>query len=222
MAALETPPSHGEGEFVSDQPFFDIDEISQKAEFYPPGQPLMDKNVGGNPASRQRVGDMPGGNFWRRRLLVEHLDEGGDAMSVRQRPHSQEVGFINSLGLSGSSRGPFGLFGPNEIGQAPLSHEAGDPVGRLHPRSYAQADVASQSDPMRSLGSEPPQSSVMQSIKPVDIPSKTNGRVIGRRYELETESEKGGVIIQEVHGLSGSAYFRGRGLRNVEGPAPYS
>jgi lysozyme len=66
----QTPPDHGEGEFVSGEPFFDIDEISQKAEFYPPGRPLTDKNVNGNPASRQRVGDMPGGNLWRRRLLV--------------------------------------------------------------------------------------------------------------------------------------------------------
>src|SRR5688572_20007457 len=71
----QTPPPHGEGDFVSDQPFFDIDEISQKAEFYPPGRPLMDKNVDGNPASRQRVGDMPGGNLWRRRLLLGRLHE---------------------------------------------------------------------------------------------------------------------------------------------------
>jgi len=67
----QTPPPHGEGEFVSEEPFFDIDEISQRAEFYPPGRPLVDKNVDGNPASRQRVGDMPSGNFWRRRLLVQ-------------------------------------------------------------------------------------------------------------------------------------------------------
>jgi hypothetical protein len=66
----QTPPDHGESEFISDQPFFDIDEISQKAKFYPPGQPLVDKNIGGNPASRQRVGHIPGVNFFRRRLLV--------------------------------------------------------------------------------------------------------------------------------------------------------
>jgi hypothetical protein len=53
----QTPPPHGEGEFVSEEAFFDIDEITQKAEFYPPGRPLVDKNVDGNPASRQRVND---------------------------------------------------------------------------------------------------------------------------------------------------------------------
>ncbi len=36
----QAPPHHGEGEFVSDEPFFDIDEIAQRAEFYPPGTPL--------------------------------------------------------------------------------------------------------------------------------------------------------------------------------------
>ena len=66
----QRPPSDVEGEFVSDEPFFDIDEITQKTTFYPPGTPLLDNNLDGNPASRQRVGDMPGGNLWRRRLLV--------------------------------------------------------------------------------------------------------------------------------------------------------
>ena len=51
----QTPPHHGEGEFISDEPFFDIDEIAQRAEFYPAGRPLLDKNLGGNPASRQRI-----------------------------------------------------------------------------------------------------------------------------------------------------------------------
>ena len=67
----QKPPLHGEGEFVSDEPFFDIDEIRQKVEFYPPGRPLTDKNVDDNPASRQRVRDMPSGNFFRRRLMVD-------------------------------------------------------------------------------------------------------------------------------------------------------
>lgn len=67
----QTPPPHGEGEFVSGEPFFDIDEISQKAEFYPPGRPLVDFNVDGNPASRQRGNDLDSGNSWRRRLLVQ-------------------------------------------------------------------------------------------------------------------------------------------------------
>lgn len=70
------PPLHGEGEFISDEPYFDIDEIRQTVELYPPGRPLLDKNVGDNPASRQRVGDMPGGNFFRRRLLVGPAQEG--------------------------------------------------------------------------------------------------------------------------------------------------
>jgi hypothetical protein len=71
----QAPPDHGEGEFVSEEPFFDIDEIRQRAEFYPSGRPLVDKNFGGNPASRQRVGDMPSGNPSRRRLLVGHDGE---------------------------------------------------------------------------------------------------------------------------------------------------
>lgn len=65
------PPLHGEGEFISDEPFFDIDEITQKATLYPPGTPLVDRNVDGNPASRQRVNDSLTGNLWRRRLLVQ-------------------------------------------------------------------------------------------------------------------------------------------------------
>jgi hypothetical protein len=70
----QTPPPEGEGEFVSEEPFFDIDEITQKAVFYPPGRPLVDKNVDGNPGSRQRVGDTLTGNLWRRRLLVGSLN----------------------------------------------------------------------------------------------------------------------------------------------------
>lgn len=71
----QTPPHLHEGHFISDEPFYDIDEISGKAEFYPPGRPLNDANVDGNPASRQRVNDLPTGNSWRRRLLVGHADE---------------------------------------------------------------------------------------------------------------------------------------------------
>jgi hypothetical protein len=87
----QTPPAHGEGDFVSDQPFFDIDEISQKAEFYPPGQPLMDKNVDGNPVSRQRVGDMPGGNFWRRRLMLDRGDVAAAATPGQRGPSIRPV-----------------------------------------------------------------------------------------------------------------------------------
>src|SRR5262249_38173398 len=70
-----TPPPHHEGDFVSDDPFFDIDEISGRVEFYPPGRSLRDGNVDGNPARRQRVDDLPAGNSWRRRLLVGSRDE---------------------------------------------------------------------------------------------------------------------------------------------------
>jgi hypothetical protein len=66
----KTPPPDADGEFVSDEPFFDIDEITQKVEFYPPGRPLADRNLNGNPASRQRIRDLLTGNHWRRRLLV--------------------------------------------------------------------------------------------------------------------------------------------------------
>jgi hypothetical protein len=55
----------------------------------------------------------------------------------------------------------------------------------------------------------------MQSIKPEDIVSKTTGRVIGRRYELGIPSERGGVLIQEVHDISGRAYFRGKGEKSA-------
>jgi hypothetical protein len=65
-----TPPPGANGEFISDQPFFDIDEITQRVELHPPGRPLADWNVDGQPASRRRVGDVPSGNHWRRRLLV--------------------------------------------------------------------------------------------------------------------------------------------------------
>ena len=70
----QTPPPDSEGEFVSSEPFFDIDEISQKAMLYPAGAPLVDKNVDGNPASCTRAGDNPAGNLWRRRLLVGRED----------------------------------------------------------------------------------------------------------------------------------------------------
>ena len=78
----KTPPPDFEGEFISDQGFFDIDEITQTAKFYPPGTPLVDKNLDGNPASRQRVRDGLTGNLWRRRLLVapsQQLQPGPDA-----------------------------------------------------------------------------------------------------------------------------------------------
>src|SRR4030095_13895369 len=71
-----------------DDSFFDIDEIAQKAEFYPPGRALVDKNVDGHPASRQRISDTDAGNLWRRRLLVGRTPEGatepGDDMRALQ------------------------------------------------------------------------------------------------------------------------------------------
>ena len=76
----QKPPLHGEGEFISNDPYFDIDEIRQTVEFYPPGRPLVDKNADDNPASRQRVGDMPGGNFHRRRLIVSPYDSDGETL----------------------------------------------------------------------------------------------------------------------------------------------
>ncbi len=82
----QAPPDHGEGEFISEEPFFDIDEIMQRAEFYPPGQPLVDSNVDGNPASRQRVGDMPSGNLSRRRLLVARGDNSDGWPQARMSP----------------------------------------------------------------------------------------------------------------------------------------
>lgn len=85
-----TPPPHYEGDFVSDDPFFDIDEISGKVEHYPPGRPLRDGNVDGNPARRQRVDDLPAGNSWRRRLLVDALprtaQQGDDLVLIAQAP----------------------------------------------------------------------------------------------------------------------------------------
>lgn len=71
----QKPPPRHEGDFVSDEPFYDIDEISGKVELYPPGRPLRDGNVDGNPARRQRVDDLPAGNSWRRRLLVGNGEE---------------------------------------------------------------------------------------------------------------------------------------------------
>jgi len=82
----KAPPHDGEGEFTSDEPFFDIDEIMQRADFYPPGRPLVDRNVGGNPASRQRIGDVPSGNLSRRRLLVAPSDNSDGWPQARISP----------------------------------------------------------------------------------------------------------------------------------------
>jgi hypothetical protein len=43
-----SPPLGADGQFIAHQPFFDIDEITQKVEFYPPGRGLVDRNVNGN------------------------------------------------------------------------------------------------------------------------------------------------------------------------------
>ena len=115
----QKPPPHGEGDFVSDVPFFDIDEISQKAEFYPPGRPLVDKNVDGNPASRQRVGDMPGGNFWRRRLLLGRLD-------AEPSPSAS----ANSASATTAERVPTGFLIRTESGRAVHRRSTLDAVGR--------------------------------------------------------------------------------------------
>ena len=106
-----TPPADGEGEFVSSQPFFDIDEISQKATLYPAGTPLVDKNVDGNPGSRQRAGDGPTGNLWRRRLLVGGVENHVDAPTVRQGIPSGE---FNSLDLAAPSERS-GLLAAGEV-----------------------------------------------------------------------------------------------------------
>jgi hypothetical protein len=84
----QAPPDRREGEFISEEPFFDIDEIRRRAEFYPAGRPLVDKNFGGNPASRQRVGDMPSGNLSRRRLLVARADDSEGWPQVRMSPEN--------------------------------------------------------------------------------------------------------------------------------------
>jgi hypothetical protein len=88
----KTPPPDFEGEFVSDEPFFDIDEITQTARFYPPGTPLVDKNLDGNPASRQRVRDFLTGNHWRRRLLLARADDA----STFVRPAADQKGLAGA------------------------------------------------------------------------------------------------------------------------------
>src|SRR6185503_17500011 len=70
--------------------FFDIDEIAQKAEFYPPGRALVDTNVDGNPLSRQRINDLDAGNSRRRRLLVDYGAFAGAAPN--QPGRSTQVG----------------------------------------------------------------------------------------------------------------------------------
>lgn len=104
----QRPPLHGEGEFISHEPFFDIDEITQKAEFYPPGRPLTDKNVGGHPATRQRIGDMPGGNLWRRRLLVGGAQEAGPYTEPlgRTPPEPADMRGLQLAGLAPSQSRP--------------------------------------------------------------------------------------------------------------------
>jgi hypothetical protein len=166
----KTPALHGEGEFISDDPFFDIDEITQTARLYPPGTPLTDKNVGGHPASRQRVRDDLTGNHWRRRLLVPRDGETVDL--VRPTALAQQTTPV-----------------------AQNSGRQGFPV----PQST--------------------QSGVSQSIKPMDITGRMNGRLLGRKYELGSPSEKGGVFIQVVEELNGTMYVRGKGESNfASGP----
>jgi hypothetical protein len=82
----KTPPPDLEGEFISDEPFFDIDEIAQTAKFYAPGTPLVDKNLDGNPATRQRDCDFPAGTHWRRRLLVGDAGQADGWQQTRMSP----------------------------------------------------------------------------------------------------------------------------------------
>ena len=93
----KTPPPDFEGEFISDEPFFDIDEITQTAKFYAPGTPLVDKNLDGNPATRQRVRDFLTGNHWRRRLLVGSAAEHSYAPPAHEGLPANE--FKKSLGF---------------------------------------------------------------------------------------------------------------------------
>jgi muramidase (phage lysozyme) len=118
----KTPPLYGEGEFVTDEPFFDIDEITQKAEFYPSGRPLIDKNVGGNPASRQRVGDMPGANLWRRRLLVGPVPERVPSRTSPEEEIGQPSAELPAAPFEDrveQEQRPIQVAGPVPIGAAP-------------------------------------------------------------------------------------------------------
>jgi len=125
-----TPPLNGEGEFVSHEPFFDIDDIAQKAEFYPPGRPLADRNVDGNPASRQRVNDLDSGNLWRRRLLVQRanpLEADAEQAQGMERADANlvRVGQAPAAGSTGTASPPFGGFIPGRAlpGNAPSAVE---------------------------------------------------------------------------------------------------
>ena len=134
----QAPPQHGEGEFISEEPFFDIDEISQKAEYYPPGRPLVDSNVNGNPASRQRVGDMPGGNLWRRRLLVQR-EISPQADTASQAPDANLVLTGQSPAPAPAVTPPFGGFIPGRAlpGNAPSAVEPLNPAMRDRKRKEA-------------------------------------------------------------------------------------
>jgi hypothetical protein len=48
----------------------------------------------------------------------------------------------------------------------------------------------------------------------MDITGRMNGRLLGRKYELGSPSEKGGVFIQVVEELNGTMYVRGKGESN--------
>jgi hypothetical protein len=109
---IKRPPLGGEGEFVSNQPFFDIDEVTQKATLYPAGTPLVDRNVDGNPASRQRVRDVPSGNLWRRRLLVGTMNDDSDNAPAHDGIESE--GAMSALGLA-APKGSGGLFARGEV-----------------------------------------------------------------------------------------------------------
>jgi len=138
----QAPPDHGEGEFVSEEPFFDIDEIRQRAEFYPPGRPLADKNFGGNPASRQRVGDMPSGNLSRRRLLVANGDNSKGWPQTRMSPESDRPLVL----AQAIPRNPDGTWPAPEATEENIKGTSVDRTNPVWPR-WTQTPPPSQSRP---------------------------------------------------------------------------
>ena len=175
----QAPPHHGEGEFISDDPFFDIDEIMQRAEFYPPGRPLVDKTFRGDPASRQRVGDMPGGNLSRRRLLVWHGDDAGEllrpidfaeqttpaglnreAMPTAESTQSDVMQFIKPEDISGRMSGRilgrrYGLGFPSKNGGV-FIQQVDDLNGTMYLRGRGESQVRGPTPYTEILGIVPP------------------------------------------------------------------
>lgn len=126
----KTPALDAEGEFVSSQPFFDIDEITQAAKFYPPGAPLVDKNVDGNPASRQRVRDNPAGNHWRRRLLLGPDDKANGWPQSRTLARSERPLVLAEM----IPRNPDGTWPAPQATEENIKGSSVDPVNPVWPR----------------------------------------------------------------------------------------